>query len=139
MIYLIDTNVCVRYLRAPLSPVAQKLAATHPTEIALSVITVAELVRGAYRSLKVSDNLDQVKTLVAQFTCLSLDQTAAAHAGRIDAELIASGLRIGPYDTLIAAIALAHNLTLVTHNTGEFSRVAGLRLEDWEADGGTNE
>lgn len=63
MIYLIDTNVCVRYLRAPLSLVAQKLAATHPTEIALSVIMVAELVRGAYRSLKVSDNLDQVNTL----------------------------------------------------------------------------
>jgi tRNA(fMet)-specific endonuclease VapC len=139
MIYLIDTNVCVRYLRTPLSPVAQKLAATHPTEIALSAITVAELVRGAYRSLKVSDNLDQVTTLVTQFTCLSLDQAAAGHAGRIDAELIARGLRIGPYDTLIAAIALAHDLTLVTHNTGEFSRVAGLRLEDWEVDGGTNQ
>jgi tRNA(fMet)-specific endonuclease VapC len=139
MIYLLDTNLCVTFLRAPLSRAAQKLAATHPTEIALSVITVAELVRGAYRSLKVSDNLDQVNTLVAQFTCLSLDQTAATHAGRIDAELIARGLRIGPYDTLIAASAIANNLTLVTHNTGEFSRVAGLRLEDWEVDGGTNE
>ena len=112
--------------------VAQKLAAPPPTEIVLSAITVAELVRGAYRSLQVADNLDKVNALIAQFTCPPLDQVAAAHAGRIDAELTAIGSRIGPYDTLIAATAIAHNLTLVTHNTGEFSRVAGLRLEDWE-------
>lgn len=132
MIYLIDTNVCVRYLRAPLSHVAQRLVTTHPTTIAVSAITVAELVRGAYRSVQVSDNLNRVNTLVAQFICLPIDQAVAVHAGRIDAELIARGSRIGPYDILIAATAFAHNLTLVTHNTGEFNRVAGLRIEDWE-------
>lgn len=137
MIYLIDTNVCVRYLRALLSQVAQKLAATHPTAIAVSAITVTELVRGAYRSAQVSDNLDQVNTLVAQFSCLPLDQAVATQAGRIDAELMARGLRIGPYDTLIAATAISNDLVLVTHNTSEFSRVAGLRLEDWEVEAAT--
>ena len=63
---------------------------------------------------------------------MPLDLPAAEIAGRIDADLMARGLRIGPYDTLIAAVALAHGLTLVTHNTAEFSRSAGLRLEDWE-------
>ena len=133
MIYLIDTNACVRYLRAPLSQVAQKLAATHPAAIALSAITVAELVRGAHRSVKVPENLEQVNAVVALFTCLPFDQAVAIHAGRIDAELMAHGSRIGPYDTLIAATAFAHNLTLITHNTGEFSRVTGLVVEDWEA------
>lgn len=138
MIYLIDTNVCVRYLRAPLSPVAQKLAATNPSDIALSAVTIVELVRGAYRSIKMSDSLDQVNRLAAQFVCLSLDQAVTTHAGRIDAELTMRGVRIGPYDTLIAATAIANNLVLVTHNTSEFSRVADLRLEDWEVSGGIN-
>lgn len=62
-----------------------------------------------------------------QFRSLTLDEAAAEHA-----DLTAQGLRIGPYDTLIAAIALVHNLTLVTHNTRECGRVPGLRLEDWE-------
>src|SRR5262249_23741171 len=105
----------------------------HPAALALSAITVAELVRGAHRSVKVQENLEQVNALVAQFTCLPFDQAVAIHAGRIDAELMAHGSRIGPYDTLIAATAFAHNLTLITHNTGEFSRVTGLVVEDWEA------
>ncbi|NCC32449.1 type II toxin-antitoxin system VapC family toxin [Candidatus Chloroploca asiatica] len=133
MIYLLDTNACIRYLRSPISSVAQKVAATSPDAIAISAITVVELVRGAYRSARMQENLNQVQAMVAQFMCLPLDQMVATHAGRIDAELMVGGLRIGPYDTLIAATALAHNLTLVTHNTGEFSRVVGLRLEDWEA------
>lgn len=134
MIYLLDTNAYIRYLRSPVSRVAQKLATTQPDAIAISAITVVELVRGAYRSVKVQENLDQVNMVLAQVQCLPLDQAVAIHAGRIDAELMAQGVRIGPYDTLIAATALAHNLILVTHNMGEFSRVAGLRLEDWETD-----
>ena len=139
MIYLLDTNLCITFLRAPLSRVAQKLAATPATQVACSAITVVELYRGAYRSVQTEDNIAKVAALVAQLGCLPLDQAAATHAGRIDADLMARGLRIGPYDTLIAATAIANNLTLVTHNTGEFSRVAGLRLEDWEVDRGTNE
>jgi tRNA(fMet)-specific endonuclease VapC len=128
MIYLLDTNACISYVRAPLSRVAQKLAATQPDAIAISAITVVELVRGAYRSVRVQENLDHVQAVVAQFTCLPLDHMVAIHAGRIDAELTARGLRIGPYDTLITATALAHDLTLVTHNTGEFSRVGGCKI-----------
>ena len=132
MIYLLDTNVCINCLRTPLSPIAQKLAAIQPTAIAVSAVTVAELVRGAYRSVRVQENLQQVERFVAQLTCLAFDSNVAPRAGRIDAELMATGLRIGPYDTLIAATALAHNLILITHNTREFSRVSELRLEDWE-------
>lgn len=112
---------------------SSKLAATQPDAVAISAITVVELVHGAYRSLRVQANLDQVNMVLAQFQCLPLDQAVAIYAGRIDAELMAHGSRIGPYDTLIAAMACVYDLTLVTHNIGEFSRVAGLRLEDWES------
>lgn len=132
MIYLLDTNSCIAYLRRPLATLAQRILATDPEAMAISVITVAELYRGAYLSAKVSDNLAAVVTFMRRFAVLALDVQAAAVAGRIDAELAQQGLRIGPYDTLIAAVALAHDLTLVTRNTREFSRVPGLRLEDWE-------
>lgn len=133
MIYLLDSNTCVAYLRKPLAVIAHKLLATPPTDVALSAITAVELYRGAHLSAKVAENLAKVATLISRFTTLPLDTPTAEIAGRIDAELARQGLRIGPYDALIAAIALAHDLTLVTHNTREFGRVAGLRLEDWEA------
>jgi len=132
MIYLLDTNTCITYLRKHLAPLAQKIVAMPSSDMAISVITAMELYRGAHLSAKVADNLAQVNVFVANLHCLPLDVIAAEFAGRIDADLTKQGLRIGPYDTLIAAIALANSLTLVTHNTREFSRVIGLHLEDWE-------
>jgi tRNA(fMet)-specific endonuclease VapC len=65
---------------------------------------------------------------------LPFDGQAAAICGRLRSQLKAAGTPIGSYDLQIAAIALTHNLTLITHNTGEFSRVEGLHLEDWEVE-----
>jgi tRNA(fMet)-specific endonuclease VapC len=133
MIYLLDSNTCIAYLRKPLGPLAQRILATPPNDLALSAVTVVELHRGAYLSAQVVDNLAKVNAFVTRFIVLPLDTRAGEIAGRVDAELAKQGQRIGPYDTLIAAIALANDLTLVTHNTGEFGRIAGLRLADWEA------
>jgi tRNA(fMet)-specific endonuclease VapC len=121
------------YQISPRAPVAHKLATLAPTDVALSAIVVYEHLRGAYRSAQVAYNLAQVNTFVGRFQSLPFDVIVADVAGQIDADLMARGQRIGPYDTLIAATALAHNLVLVTHNTNEFSRVSGLRLEDWES------
>ncbi len=66
------------------------------------------------------------------FVSLPFDDVTALTYGRIRAELAANGTPIGPNDFQIAAIALTHNLILVTHNTREFSRVSGLVIEDWE-------
>jgi tRNA(fMet)-specific endonuclease VapC len=68
----------------------------------------------------------------APFASLAFDDVCADHCGRLRSELAAAGTPIGPNDLLIAATALAHELTLVTHNVREFSRVANLRVEDWE-------
>ncbi|MBX0330006.1 type II toxin-antitoxin system VapC family toxin [Oscillochloris sp. ZM17-4] len=132
MIYVLDTNTCIACLRRPAGIVARRLATVAPGDIALTTVSITELYRGAYLSTKVADNLAHVAAFVVPFTTLPLDRHAGETAGRIDADLARQGLRIGPYDTLIAAIALAHDLTLVTHNTGEFCRVVGLQLVDWD-------
>jgi tRNA(fMet)-specific endonuclease VapC len=67
-----------------------------------------------------------------QFISLAFDDVAAEEYGRIRAYLAGLGAPIGPNDLMIASIALGNGLTLVTHNTGEFSRVPGLNLEDWQ-------
>ena len=70
--------------------------------------------------------------LRAQFPTLPFDEQAAEECGKVRAHLAGLGQLIGPNDLMIAAIALANGLTVVTHNTAEFSRVPGLLLEDWQ-------
>lgn len=133
MTHLLDTNTCVVYLRQPASsPVATKLAAATPGSVVLCSVVVAELLFGAYRSSQSTKNLQQTKAFCVQFASLPFDDLAADHYARVRADLEAKGTPIGPNDTMIAAIALAHHLTLVTHDTGEFSRVPGLAIEDWQ-------
>ncbi len=77
-------------------------------------------------------NLEILRRFFNQFHILPLDSKAARMAGKIRADLAASGTPIGPYDLQIAASAMAEKLILVTHNTREFVRVSGLQIEDWE-------
>ncbi len=132
MIYLLDTNVCIHLLNERHPPILQRFRSHTPAEIALCSIVKAELLHGARRSRRMEANLQLLKAFFAPLRSLPFDDPCAEHYGQIQADLLAQGKPIGPNDTLIAAIARANDATLVTHNTGEFSRVAGLRLEDWE-------
>jgi tRNA(fMet)-specific endonuclease VapC len=132
MIYLPDTNVCIAYLRKKNANVIQKFQDTDPAEIAICDIVCGELWYGAYRSGYFAANQTLLLTFLAPFAALPFDSHAAEVYGRIRRELEVAGTPIGPYDLQIAAIALANSLTVVTHNTREFRRVNGLRLEDWE-------
>lgn len=132
MIYLLDTNACITYLKVPNSPVRTRLQAQQPPDIAISTVTRVELLHGALRSHDPVRALAVHNAFLSQFPSLPLDDAAAQVAATIRADLEARGTPIGPYDVLIAAIALANHLTLVTHNTREFSRVTGLRLDDWQ-------
>jgi tRNA(fMet)-specific endonuclease VapC len=96
-------------------------------------VVIAELLYGAERSARPAANRAQVLAFAQAFASLPFDDGAADAFACLRADLEARGLPIGPYDMEIAAIALRHNLILVTHNTAEFGRIAGLRLEDWEA------
>ncbi|BAZ48850.1 PIN domain protein [Nostoc sp. NIES-4103] len=132
MSYLLDSNVCIRLINNSSAAVTNRLASQEPENILISTITQLELYYGAYRSFQQERNLEILQRFFSQFLIIALDAEAAKIAGRIRAELAASGTPIGPYDLQIAAIAMANNLVLVTHNVREFSRVNGLQIEDWE-------
>ncbi|WP_445628534.1 type II toxin-antitoxin system tRNA(fMet)-specific endonuclease VapC [Nostoc sp. DSM 114167] len=132
MIYLLDSNVCIRLINNSSPAVTTRLASQQPEDILVSTITQLELYYGAYRSAQQERNLEILQRFFSQFILIPLDPEAARIAGRIRAELAASGTPIGPYDVQIAAIAMANNLIVVTHNTKEFGRVNGLQIEDWE-------
>ncbi|BAZ13528.1 virulence-associated protein VapC [Calothrix sp. NIES-4071] len=132
MTYLLDSNVCIRLINNSSPAVTTRLTAQQPEDILVSTITQLELYYGAYRSAQRDRNLEILQRFFIQFNIVHLDSEAAIIAGRIRAELAARGTPIGPYDVQIAAIALANGLILVTHNTGEFTRVNGLQIEDWE-------
>jgi tRNA(fMet)-specific endonuclease VapC len=131
MIYLPDTNAWIAYVNAGASAVKSRFRAHPPTDIMFCSVVKAELLYGAYRSSRRADNLRLLTILFQQFESLPFDDAAADVYGHIRADLAAPGTPIGPNDLMIAAIALVNNLILVTHNTREFARVAGLSLEDW--------
>jgi tRNA(fMet)-specific endonuclease VapC len=133
--YLLDTNTCIVYLKSPDSSVRRRLESIAPDEIAVCSVVKAELFYGAMRSRHPDRNLALQQEFVNEFLSLPFDDASAMIFGRIRSQLAAAGTPIGPYDLQIAAISLAHHCLLVTHNTREFSRVDGLQIEDWEAEG----
>jgi tRNA(fMet)-specific endonuclease VapC len=128
--YLLDTNAIIR-LTSGHPRLERKFQISDPDDFGIPVIVRHELYFGAFKSRDVQTNLEKIRTL--RFEIVPFDDDDARRAGEIRANLRSMGTPIGPFDTLIAGQALARDLTLITHNTREFSRVAGLRIEDWEA------
>lgn len=134
MSYLLDTNTCINYINRRSMSVYQHLMALSPDDVYICDVVKFELYYGAYSGSRTTENLENLRKFFGDFVSLPFDGEAAAVCGQLRAQLKALGTPIGSYDLQIAAIALTHNLTLVTHNTRELSRVDGLRLEDWEAE-----
>ncbi len=132
MRFLLDTNTCIRYLNGRAPAIRTHLAAVPLAQIAVCAPVKAELYYGAARSQDPTRSLARQEAFLRVFVSLAFDDHAARFYGRIRADLAARGTPVGANDLLIAAIALAAELTLVTHNTSEFGRISGLALEDWE-------
>jgi tRNA(fMet)-specific endonuclease VapC len=130
MIYLLDTNVCIRYLNGRAPQIRTKMDTIADTDMAISAVTKAEMYAGSARSQTPQVSRARQDAFFARFASVSFDDAAADEFGRIDAHL--KQTPIGPYDLQIAAIAIAHRLILVTHNTKEFGRIPWLKLDDWE-------
>jgi len=126
MAYLLDTNACVELLNERDTLIAQKLARVVPQAVVVCSVVKAELYHGAYKSNRREANLNLLARFFQRFTSLPFDDSAAEEYGRLRALLQKKGNLIGPNDLLIASIALANHVTLVTHNTNEFSRVPDL-------------
>lgn len=134
MSYVLDTNTCIRYLNRSSISIYNRLDSLSPEEVFLSDIVKFELYYGAYRSSRQQENLETLRVFFSELVSLPFDGQAAAICGYIRSKLAEQGTLIGAYDMQIAAIALANDLILVTHNVAEFNRVEGLKIEDWEAE-----
>ena len=132
MKYLLDTNVCIIYIKGRNLNPKQRFDVLPIKEIALCSVVKAELFHGAMKSTNPERNLALQTAFLDQFVSLSFNDFAATMFGTVQAQLEKRGTPIRAYDLKIAAITLANNLTLVLHNTREFGRVDGLQLEDWE-------
>ena len=135
MTYLLDTNTCIGWLRQNQPQIVARIQAQAQTDIVLCSVVVGELLFGVERSDPVhrAEYWPCVSNSYGSSSprCRSMMPPPKQY-GRIRADLTGRGLLIGGNDMLIAAIALAKALHLVTHNTAEFSRVAGLVIEDWQ-------
>lgn len=133
MKYLLDTNTCIRYINGRAPQIRTRMRSIQDTDIAISTITKAEMFAGSAKSEHPERALAIQEAFFVRFTTVPFDEESAKAYGKIRAALERAGTPIGPYDLQIAAIAVAHNLIIVTHNTKEFSRVSSLLIEDWEA------
>jgi len=131
MRYLLDTNICVYLIKKKPPEVLQKFNAYSVGEIGISSITVAELQFGVQKSRYLEQNQRALEQFLIPLTIADFDYQAAIAYGAIRATLEAQGTPIGSLDTLIAAHASSLNVTLVTNNTREFSRVPGLEIVNW--------
>jgi len=127
---MLDTNICIHLMRDAASHVLARLD-EHEGELCISTITWHELMHGAQRSHRPAYQRTLMTNLAAGLEVLDFDQPAADHSGDIHAALAMAGQVIGAYDMLIAGHARSRGLTIVTNNLREFSRVDGLRCEDW--------
>lgn len=130
MKYLLDTNIMSELMRGPGNKVAQVVAKIGPEEVCTSIIVAGELKFGAAkrRSEKLTANLEKVLNAI---TIEDFKAPADAAYAELRATLEKAGTPIGQMDMLIAAHALALEATVVTANEREFSRVPGLKVENW--------
>ena len=128
--YMLDTNLCIRVLRERPRAVRERFN-LNADALCISTIVLTELLHGAARSARPEHHLSEVERFGARLEVLPFDAAAADHAADVRAELERRGLKIGGYDLLIAGHARSRGLVVVTGNLGEFTRVEGLRCEDW--------
>jgi tRNA(fMet)-specific endonuclease VapC len=128
--YMLDTNICIFTVKNKPQAVREKFN-LHRQQLCISTVTLMELIYGAEKSLSPERNLTVIEGFIARLEVLDYDRHAAVHTGQIRAEQAKAGQPIGPYDQMIAGHARSRGFIVVTNNIREFSRVSGLRAEDW--------
>lgn len=131
MPYLLGTNIWIQYFKQPNSPIHAKLSLLCPSDVVTCSIVKSELMHGAEKYGNRDRRQALVKETLAPHRSLPFDDDAAIVYARLRHELEQDGQIIGPYDLQIAAICSLHDITLVTHNVREFSRISRLAIEDW--------
>ncbi len=130
--YMLDTDTVSYTIRNKPVEIRQAFAAHHG-QMCISSVTLMELVFGAERHPDTRTLMSVIESMVARLEVWHFDEVAAIHTGEIRAELAIQGNPIGPYDAMIAGHARASGLIVITNNTKEYSRVSGLRVDNWVA------
>jgi tRNA(fMet)-specific endonuclease VapC len=131
MSFLIDTDICSAHMRRP-AMLAHRFV-QYTGQIAISAVTLAELYSGAHKHSQTPRLLTLIADLLQEVTVVDFDAACAESFGRVRGVLLRGGIAVPTADLMIASAALVHNLTLVTHNSADYQRIPGLRLEDWLA------
>ena len=128
--YMLDTNVCIYVIKNRPAQLRQRFNEL-ADQLCISVITLAELIYAAEKSVRPQQNLAVVEQFRARLEVLPFVERAANHYGQLWAELERAGQRIGIHDMMIGGHARSEGLTVVTNNVREFQRMPGLRFENW--------
>lgn len=131
MIYFLDTNICVYFLKGLYHSIADNIQNTNPNNIKISSIVKAELLYGAEKSQHKTKNLVNINRFLEPFEIISFDDDCSITYSKIRASMEHKGTIIGPNDYIIAATVLSRNAILVTNNTKEFKKVHNLKIENW--------
>ena len=129
--FILDTDICIYLMEGRAPHAFNRLHALTPDDVGTSAITAAELRYGAMHSDRPDANLLRLEDFIGPMMKLPFDDAAATRFGQLKQYLTARGTIIGGMDLLIAATVIATGDTLVTNNVAEFSRVPGLKLENW--------
>ena len=132
MAFLLDTNAWIVYLKLAQSPIRSRLENLAPSDVLLCSVVKAELLHGAQKYGNRERRLRLLAETFAPYASLPFDDAAAAAYANIRHKLETTGNIAGPNDLMIAAIAQANSVILVTHNTAEFGRIPSLQIEDWQ-------
>lgn len=128
--YALDTNTVSYFFRGQ-GQVAKRLLRTPPREIAIPSIVLYEIAAGIARSPHGKSRRRQLDMFVSQVEVIPFGDREARTSALIRSQLESKGQSIGAYDILIGGTALANDAILVTHNTREFGRIKGLKVQDW--------
>ena len=129
--YMLDTDICIYIIKGKPAGVSKRFQRLQPGDLAMSVITFAELMNGAMKSRRIEENVAKLNEMAELLEIPAFDRRAAAVYGEVRSNLEKRGEVIGSYDLLIAAHAISLDLVLVSNNEKEFRRVKGLKMENW--------
>jgi tRNA(fMet)-specific endonuclease VapC len=131
MKYLLDTNICIYFLNQNQS-ITEKISKISVDDMAISIITIAELQFGAFNSNKTKENLERIKYLRNIMKTINLNTAITEEYAKIKSSLRKSGNLIDDFDILIGSTAIVNNLILVTNNQRHFNRMDNLLTENWK-------
>lgn len=129
--YYLDTNTCIYYLNGRYPKLKDKIMSTPPGQIFIPSVVMAELLFGAAKSKQKKDNLEKVERFLDPFEIKMFDDSAAYVYAKIRHDLEKEGSVIGPNDLLIASIVKTNKGVIITGNIREFSRIKGLKIQNW--------